>query len=280
MPEDRIHRRHMKSRTKKCLKKSGGFYLDKKNGWRVWARRGWNTEELFAAIDGHKNILAEGNEGLIKDDRRTAITLFTYMKTRICVKEYRYKGALRRLKEIVRSSKAQKGWLKGIAGFTPLALLELKKLRIPQNAFLIMESPPEYVEFRKYIKDTFENPRHQRGKKKAFIKELADFMTRLYRLKIAHRDLKISNILVKEDGNTWSFALTDWEDIRQDKKISDKRLIKELVQLNTSTPFFVSIKDRLTFLTAYFSLLGRVDTRAVYKEVMKDSEKRGWPAFS
>ena len=285
--EERLYRRHMKSRTKRCLKNSGGFFVVKEDGWRIWARRGWKPEALLSAIKRHREIMAGGKDDLVKDDRRTAITLFDFMQRRICIKEYRYKGGLRRFKEIVRRSKARKGWLRGnglvvrgFTGITPLALLERRRWRLPQGAFLIMETPSGYLDFRKYIQQTFGNSRRHVDKKKAFIKELAAFMAKLYHLKIAHRDFKISNILVKEDGNRWSFALTDWEDIGLDEEISGKRLIKELVQMNTSIPLFIGIKDRLTFLKAYFSLLGRFNARAVSREVVKDSERRGWVAFS
>lgn len=281
--EDRIHRRHMKSRTKRCLKNSGGFYVTKEDGWYISAQRGWKAEELLEAAQEHKDIVVEGKEGLIKEDRRTAITLFDFMKKRICVKEYRSEGALSRFKELFRRSKAWKGWLmgnglavRGIAGITPLALVERRRWGLRQEAFLIMESPPDYRELRSYIKETFGDPHLHTKKKKAFIKALAAFMAGLYNLNIAHRDLKISNILVRENGNGWYFALTDWEDIGLDKEISGKRLIKGLVQMNTSTPLYIRLQDRLRFLKAYFALIERADTDAVFREVVKESEKRGW----
>jgi serine/threonine protein kinase len=281
--EDRIHRRHMKSRTKRCLKNSGGFYVTKEDGWRMSARRGWKTDELLEAVQEHKDILVKGKEGLIKEDRRTAITLFDFMKRRICVKEYRSEGALLRFKELFRRSKAWKGWLmgnglvvRGIADITPLALLERRRWGLRQEAFLVMESPPDYRELRSYLQEICGDPHLHREKKQAFIKALAAFMASLYNLKVAHRDLKISNILVKENGNGWCFALTDWEDIGLDREISGKRLIKGLIQMNTSTPLSIRLKDRLRFLKAYFALIERADTGAVSREVVKESERRGW----
>jgi tRNA A-37 threonylcarbamoyl transferase component Bud32 len=281
--EDRIHQRHMQSRTKRCLKNSGGFYLAKKDGWRIWARRGWKTEELLDAVQEHKDRVGKGKEGLIKEDRRTAITLFDFMKKRICVKEYRSEGVLSRCKELFRRSKAWKGWLmgnglevRGIAGITPLALVERRRWGLRQGAFLLMESPPGYRELRSYIKGIFADPHFHTKKRNAFIKALAVFMAGLYNLNIAHRDLKISNILVRENGDGWYFALTDWEDIKLDKEISEKRLIKGLVQMNTSAPLYIRLQDRLRFLKAYFALIERAETGAVSREVVKESEKRGW----
>ena len=139
-----------------------------------------------------------------------------------------------------------------------------------------METHPHFIELRRYLKDNFGDSQQDFAKKKAFIKELAAFLAKLYYLKIAHRDQKISNILVKEIENRWCFALTDWEDLELDKQITGKRLIKALVQMNTSTPLFISLRDRSRFLKQYLTLIGRNDIEKVYREVIRWSENRGW----
>ena len=280
--EERLHRRHMKSRTKRCLKNSGGFYVVKKEDWRIWARRGWKPEELFAAIQEHKNSLVDSKERLIKDDRRTAITLFDFMKRRVCIKEYRYKErVLSRLKEIFRRSKARMGWLmgnglvvRGITGIRPQALLERKKWGLCQEAFLIMETPPDYVELDRYMVRSIENSYHGRIKKRAFLKALAGFMADLYKLRISHRDLKTCNIMVYEKRDTWDFCLVDMDDVQLDKEISHKKILKTLVQLNTSTPLFIDMRDRIRFLIRYLNLIQRNNVRDIIGSVVRGSKGR------
>jgi tRNA A-37 threonylcarbamoyl transferase component Bud32 len=280
--EERIYRRHMKSRTKRCLKNSGGFYVVKKEGWRIWARRGWKPEELFAAIQEHKNILVDGKKRLIKDDRRTAITLFDFMKRRVCIKEYRYKeGVLSRLKEIFRRSKARSGWLmgnglvvRGITGIIPQALLERRKRGLRREAFLIMESPPGYVELDRYMVKAFGTQKHDDTRKNAFLRAVADFMAELYLLKIIHRDLKTCNIMVHEKRDTWDFGLVDMDDIQLDKKISHTKILKTLVQLNTSTPLFIGMRNRIRFLVRYLNLIQRHNVRDIIRSVVRGSKGR------
>jgi tRNA A-37 threonylcarbamoyl transferase component Bud32 len=279
--EERIYRRHMKSRTKRCLKSSGGFYVVTKDGWRIWARRGWKIEELLKVIKEHKNIVVRGKDGLIKDDRRTAITLFDYVKTRICVKEYRYRGVLRHLKGSFRRSKARRGWLmgnglvvRGIAGIMPQALVERRGHGLRREAFLIMESPPGYCELDRYMVQSFEDSPHRRLKKRPFLKALAGFMAALYEIKISHRDLKTCNIMVQEEQDNWNFGLVDMDDIQLDKKVRDKKLLKTLIQLNTSTPLFIDMKDRIRFLVHYLTLIKRNNVRAIVRGVIKGSKGR------
>ncbi|UCC66328.1 MAG: hypothetical protein JSW32_05465 [Deltaproteobacteria bacterium] len=285
--QDRIHRRHMKSRTKRCLKNSGSFYVAKEGGWRIWSRREWETGELLEVIEKHKGIVADRKEGLIKDDRRTALTLFQSTDSRICIKEYRCKDFGKKLKRLLRGSKARRGWVngnglfvRGIKEIKPLALLDRRRWDFLPEAFLIMDTPSGYIELRSYIRENFEHPDSKMAKKGAFLKGLGAFMAKLYNLQIAHRDLKISNILVKEYDDYWCFGLTDWEDLKLDKEISEKKLIRGLVQMNTSTPLFINLRDRVRFLKEYLALIGRNDIRGVYREVIRGSEKRGWANLS
>ena len=273
----------MKIRTKRCHKRNDGYFVAKIDRWLVCSREGWKIENLLEIVNQHKDSFFAEKEGVVKEDRRTAVTLFEFAGKRICVKEYRYKSIGLKLKELLRGSKARKGWVKGneilergIKGTNPVAFLEKRRWGYLQEAFLIMETHPHFIELRRYLKDNFGDSQANLAKKKAFIKELAAFIAKLYNLKIAHRDIKISNILVKEIDNSWCFALTDWEDLELDKQITGKRLIKGLVQMNSSTPLFISFWDRSRFLKEYFILIGRDDIKKVYREVIKGSEKKGW----
>ena len=279
--EERIYQRHMKSRTKRCLKNSGGFYVVKKDSWHIWARREWKTEALRAVIKKHGEIVGGGKDGLIKDDRRTAITLFDFKKKRICVKEYRHTGVLLRLKEVFRRSKARTGWLmgnglvvRGVTGITPQALLERRRRGLRREAFLIMETPPGYIELDRYIVRSFENSRHDRLKTRSFLMALAGFMADMYNLRIFHRDLKTCNIMVHEKRDTWDFGLVDMDDIHLDKKISHTKILKTLVQLNTSTPLFIDMRNRIRFLIRYLNLIQRHTVRDIIRNVVRGSKGR------
>lgn len=278
--EQRLHRRHMRSRTKRCLKESGGFYVATEQGCQIWGRRGWKPQGLLKIVTRHRDIVARSKEGLIKVDRRTAITLFNYKETRLCVKEYRYQGPWQRWKEFFRRSKGRKGWLMGnglvvrsVAAIIPQALLEKRRRGLLQEAFLIMETPPGYVELDRYLVMAFQAQRDD-TRREAFLDAFAGFMAHLYLQGIVHRDLKTCNIMVREESDTWHFGLVDMDDVRLDKKIDLGRLLKGLVQLHTSTPLFMEMSDRMRFLVRYLRLIGRDDIRAITRGVIKGSKGR------
>lgn len=279
--EERIYRRHMKSRTKRCLKDSGGFYVAKDDSWRIWARRGWEFQTLLQLIKKHKKIVDKGTDGLIKTDRRSAISLFNYRKTRICVKEYRYRGGLGCIKDCFRRSRARRGWLmgnglvvRGVPGITPQALLERRVRGFLKDAFLIMETPPGYVELDRYMVRSFEGFPHKKLKARTFLMALAGFIAHLYTLRISHRDLKACNIMVREEHVGWEFGLVDMDDIRLDKNIRTRRFVKALIQLHTSTPLFIGMDDRIAFLSEYLRLIGRGDIREIISAVSRGSRGR------
>jgi tRNA A-37 threonylcarbamoyl transferase component Bud32 len=279
--EERLYRRHMKSRTKRCLKQSGGFSVTKEHGWQIWCRRGWKVEGLLKIIAKHRAIVAKGKEGLIKADRRTVISLFNYKETRLCVKEYRYQGAWQPWKELFRGSKGRRGWLmgnglvvRGVGGIIPQALLERRAGGLRKGAFLIMETPRGFVELDRYMVTAFEAQRHGNNRKDAFLGAVAGFMAHLYLYNIIHRDLKTCNIMVRKGEDTWDFGLVDMDDVRLDKNISLRRFLKGLIQLHTSTPLFMNMNDRIRFLIRYLRLIGRDDIRDIAKRVIKGSRGR------
>ena len=249
-------------------RKAADFLSQAEQGWQIWCRRGWKTEGLLKIVTKHLDIVAKGKEGLIKADRRTAITLFNYKETRLCVKEYRYQGLWQRLKEIFRGSKARRGWLmgnglvvRGIGEIIPQALLEKRRRGLLQEAFLLMETPPGYVELDRYIVKTFEAQRDDDTRREAFLNAFAGFMAKLYLCTITHKDLKTCNIMVREREDTWNFGLVDMDDVRLDKKISHRRFLKGLIQLHTSTPLCIDMRDRRGFLTRYLQLIKQDNMR-------------------
>jgi tRNA A-37 threonylcarbamoyl transferase component Bud32 len=279
--EKRLYRRHMKSRTKRCLKESGGFFVASEDGWQIWCRRGWKTEGLLKIVTKHLDIVAKGKEGLIKSDCRTAITLFNYKETRMCVKEYRYQGAWQRVKEIFRGSKARRGWLmgnglsvRGIGEIVPQALLEKRRWGLLQEAFLLMETPPGYVELDRYMVKTFEVQRDDDTRREAFLNAFAGFMAKLYLLTITHKDLKTCNIMVREREDTWNFGLVDMDDVRLDKRISHRRFLKGLIQLHTSTPLCIDMRDRRGFLIRYLQLIKQDNIGNIIHGVITGSQGR------
>lgn len=98
---------------------------------------------------------------------------------------------------------------------------------------------------------------------------LAGFFLMLTRKKIVHKDLKACNIFVLNCGG---FMLLDVEDIRF-KALDEEALKRLLVQLNTTIPKRIRLRDRIRFFIKFTSPM-MVNKRAIFKAVAKESATR------
>ena len=88
--------------------------------------------------------------------------------------------------------------------------------------------------------------------------------------------MKTCNILVSEREETWDFHLLDFEDIRMNEKVNGKKLFRNFLQLNTSTPQVMTKMDRFRFFREYLHLNTIVkDQKGFIRKLVVESRQRG-----
>ena len=102
--------------------------------------------------------------------------------------------------------------------------------------------------------------------RKILIDSFTLFLQSLFRQRIIHRDMKGCNIFVLNDSH---FVLLDVEDIAFEE-IREETLKRMLVQLNTTIPKRISIKDRMRFFLKLTSSM-RIDKKRLFKDIVKAS---------
>jgi serine/threonine protein kinase len=183
------------------------------------------------------------------------------------------------MKEHFRRSKGLKSWMaangmraRGIPSLKPLALVERKNWFGLKESFLFMEALADDQEMDRYILKGFEDL----NKKRLFIKTFARWLDGLHKRSLFHRDMKTCNILVSERGETWDFHLLDFEDLLMGEKVNRKKLFRNFLQLNTSTPKVITKVDRFRFFREYLRLNPIVkDQRIFLRGLMRESRRRG-----
>ncbi len=118
--------------------------------------------------------------------------------------------------------------------------------------------------------------------KRAFINAFATIVKALHERGIFHKDLKASNILVKDTGeSSWRFHFIDLDGVSFQKgPLRSSKRILNLVQINASIPSQISSTDRLRFLHVYMSEPGLTDRGKDFaRKVIAGSKKRAgaWP---
>ena len=110
--------------------------------------------------------------------------------------------------------------------------------------------------------------------KRYFVNVFVRWLSNLHKGGLYHRDMKTCNISVSKSRETWDFYLLDLEDVRLDMRVSEKKLFKNFLQLNTSTPKTVTTKDRFRFFGAYLRLNPIVKDRKSFLRRLIDESKR------
>ena len=101
-----------------------------------------------------------------------------------------------------------------------------------------------------------------------FVAKLAHFFSQLFKKKTIHRDLKGCNIFVLDRGG---LLLLDVEDILF-AEVDEENLVRMLVQLNTTIPKRIPVRDRMRFYLKLVKGLN-VDKKLVFRHVKDESMK-------
>jgi tRNA A-37 threonylcarbamoyl transferase component Bud32 len=275
----RLQRRQWRSRSKRCLKESTEFAVHKEKGVRYFHRRDFPMDRLKRAMEEHRNLVRQRSPSLIKNSPEVVVSILKDEGRKICLKQFRYPHFLDRVKEHFRRSKGLKSWVaangmraRGFPSLKPLALVERKGWLGLQEGFLFVEALGEDQEMDRYILKGFEDL----NRKRLFVKTFARWLDSLHKMSLYHKDMKTCNILVSERRETWNFHLLDFEDILMDERVDRKKLFRNFLQLNTSTPKVMTRVDRFRFFREYVRLNPIVKERKVFlRGLIKASRRRG-----
>jgi tRNA A-37 threonylcarbamoyl transferase component Bud32 len=276
---DRLQKRQWRSRTKRCLKESTEFTVQMEKGIRYFHRRDFSMDRLKRVMEEHRDRVRTRPFSLVKYSPEVMVSILNDGGERICLKQFCYPHFWRRMKEYFRPSKGLRSWIaanglraRGIPSLKPLGLVERKNWLGLKESFLFMEALEEDQEMDRYILKGFDDFK----KKRFFIKAFARWLDGFHKMRLYHMDMKTCNILVSERGETWDFHLLDFEDLLLGEKVNRKRLFRNFLQLNTSTPKIMTKVDRIRFLREYLRLNPIVkDPRAFLRGLIDESRRRG-----
>lgn len=259
----KIKRRLWHSRTRKCLKTNNVFKVATHTNYKVIIRNEWDVNTLSALIKKHMLSLKEQFDTIVKSSAKTGITRIPVSHEgvkSVCIKEYRYPSAWKRCFYSFRSSPARRAWVAahGLMAVNfrtpqPIAFFEEKRAGILKKSFIIMEDISAFLPCNRYVSERFHDPCNKAAadKKREFISCLAMSFKHLHDSGTYHCDLKANNIMIKELTDTWDFFYLDLDRVSFYKKITIKKRVKNLSQLNASIPHCITYTDRLRFYRTY-----------------------------
>jgi len=230
-------------------------------------------------LDEHRDLVRERSSCLVKNSPEVLVSILKDEGEQIGLKQFCYPHFWGWVKEYFRPSKGLKAWVaanglraRGIPTLKPLALVERKGWIGLKESFLFMEALAGDLEMDRYVLKGFEGLK----RKRFFIRTFARWLEGLHRMSVYHKDMKTCNILVSEKGEEWGFHLLDFEDIRMEETVDRKKLFRNFLQLNTSTPRVMTKVDRFRFFREYLRLNPIVkDEKAFLRGLIDESRQRG-----
>jgi len=264
-------RRHLRSRTKRCLKESSLFTGQKTSKFVVHRRRDFPLGAALSAVALHRGVLSGGapEVEICRHGRRTEVTLCPcesvpprtpnqpadpkdVLPGTVCVKAYRRDTLPERLKDWLRPrSRARGAWfaargfhVRGLPAAQPLALLESRHKLRGEPDYLITEALPAEGGLVEFIRTREPDAEERRCLGRA----VADLLLRMDACGVYHPDTKPTNILVTRGDGGLKLNLIDLERVRFGRPMSRKEWIKCLARINAQLPESVSLLERFRWL--------------------------------
>jgi serine/threonine protein kinase len=161
----------------------------------------------------------------------------------------------------------------------PIAAVENRVRRTLAKSFFITEEICHGKTIDAYWRDDLEGLSGCAGftRRRGFLKGLARLFVNLHRQGIYHNDLKDANILAVSDGSARdvTFFLLDLEGVKRYAPLSEKRRMKNLVQLYRTLGRHLRQTDKLIFLKCYLgaAFAQRKGRRQLVEKLLRESKR-------
>jgi len=279
----RLRMRHVRSRSRRCFREGSEFTSTRTPIGRVYRRRDLGVEEVIRAIENHNAILqARGGGAVLKRGTRSNVTLLDQGPApsgdAICVKEFVCRSLLRHLLPArMRHRRVLRFWAASLG-------LRVRGLPAPEalaavlgrggSGYILMRPIEGAEALPAYVARALA-PTAPRGRRRAFIRAAADALAQFYAAGAFHRDLKGTNVLVRERGHGWEFAVLDIEDVRFPRRVTSGMMMRNLAQLNASVDLSLTWADRMRFLRHLAQRAPVLSCRAAIRRIAELTLQRG-----
>lgn len=223
--------RHWRSRTKRCLFESGSFSALALAGERGFRRRDTDPDSLARLLAGleHGELLKAGRNGrLVRLDERIA-------------------------KQFASEREARRAW-RGANGLDARGIPCARALAWLGQTLVMEDAGPTLIDWLESADPT------ARGKAEAELaRALGSLIATLHRRGVYHADLKANNIVWRPGADA---RLLDYGRVAFGWRVSRRRRVKNLAQLNAALPDSISNRAREAALERYLAESGYADQRA------------------
>jgi tRNA A-37 threonylcarbamoyl transferase component Bud32 len=259
----KLERRRLRSRSRRCLKRSGRFDVARADGWLIRHMRSQPLPTLLDAAREHERAVREGVR-VVKSAERSVVTKVRIRGPKgertVVVKETRPKPLRRWLGTVLGQSRGRRGWVlgnalivRGVSAAKPLGyLLDGRGPLVRRELLVMVDVSDDGERLDHLILRQFRATGLVGYERRIMVGIVAAFLRNLHAGCVYHGDLKASNVYVqtRADGDL-DLRLVDYERVCLDRPVNFRRRVKNLAQLHASIPRCITRTDRLRFFRAY-----------------------------
>jgi len=265
------------------------FTREVRGATSIWIERKLVGSTLVDRLADSDRLLADPACQIIKDQKKITVGRLTLgvggaIPYQIYIKRYNVFSLRHRLV----SPFVMSGALRALHGATvlrrwkipsvaPLGAVERRYWGVLAKSFFISEEVTGGKTVDAYWRDHLRCLPGVAGRqqRREFLVRLGDLFQMLHGRAIYHNDLKDANILAARRQQTTAFFLLDLEGVRQYRRLSEKRRVKNLVQLHRTLGRYLRQADKLVLLKHYLgnSYAERSIRRRWIEQILRQSDR-------
>lgn len=209
---------------------------------------------LTVALAAPERLLAAPEARFVKDHRRTSVASVWTCGREVFVKRFKPYAWYRRLEGALLATPARRCWRAAAAleraGFTvapALAMVEVWRFLLPVDSFFVTDAVEEAEPA-----DRFWGRDLGLAERRHLLLSAAETLRRFHDAGFHSRDANAGNFLVRSrTPREFEFFLLDLENVRRLRRVSRRRRVKNLVQLQRPVRGSVRKIDQVRFVAAY-----------------------------
>ena len=264
------------------------FTREVRGNTSIWIERKLVGSTLVDRLADPDRLLADPECEIIKDQKKITVGRVVLGRHPVPYAIYIKRYNVFSLRHRLVSPFVMSGALRALHGATvlrrcnipsavPLGAVERRFWGVLAKSFFISEEITGGKTVDAYWRDELRFLPGTAGVKqrRAFLIRLGQLFQILHGRQIYHNDLKDANILAARRQQTTAFFLLDLEGVRQYVRLSEKRRLKNLVQLHRTFGRYLRGPDKLVVLKEYLgnSFGARSIRRQWIKNIVRQSER-------
>jgi serine/threonine protein kinase len=240
-----------------------------------------------ALLDGGKKLSERYQLTTVQSSKFARVYKFTVrfddVDKGVYFKQYLCRSVWDFIKDFVRASRAERAFkaaeMLGENGFDAPAIIAMGKFRYGlyhTTTFLVTLEIEDAKQIYQFISDLQKRSKLETRGKRELIRALGRTIGRMHAKGIFHGDLRLGNILARQEKNRWRFFFLDNERTKKIYRLPARLRLKNLVQVNMFPPAAISNTDRMRFFREYWAQNEETKTKKadLIKKVLKKTRRR------